>query len=318
MDTVHTQQTAYATGTLNNIRSHLRSYILFSLATGHPYLSLSIPHLCDYLVFLSHSLSYGTIRNYISSLRIFFELHHIHVDLFHGFYISLTLRGIKCLHGSSPSAKLPITPQLLVKLHSTINFASTLELVFWTACLLAFFTFFRKSNLFPSSSHQFDPARNLMRKDIQILSSFALVTVNWTKTIQFGERTISISIPRIPGSILCPGNALETYFHRVPVPISHCLPLFVYQLGSALQPFTYSTFIQLLCDKLSLVGLPPNLYSGHSFRHGGASFAFALHLPHELIQQQGDWKSDAYLRYLDKPLTQRLKVAFAFRDALKH
>ena len=130
MGTVHTQQTAYATGTLNNIRSHLHSYILFSLATGQPYLSLSIPHLCDYLVFLSHSLSYGKIRNYISSPRTFFEMHHIHVDLFHDFYINLTLRGIKRLHGSSPSAKLPITPQLLVKLHSTINFALTLELVF--------------------------------------------------------------------------------------------------------------------------------------------------------------------------------------------
>ena len=173
---MHTQQSAYATKTLNNIFSHLRSYILFSLATEHLHLSLSIPHSCDYLVFLSNSLSYGTIRNYVSSLWIFFELHHIHIDLFHDFYISLTLCGIKCLHGSSTSAKLPITPQLLVKLHSTINFASTLE--FWTTCLLAFFTFFQKSNLFPSSSHHFDPARNLMCKDIQILSSFALVTVN--------------------------------------------------------------------------------------------------------------------------------------------
>ena len=247
LDTVHTQQTAYALQTLNNIRSHLHSYILFSLATGHPYLSQPIPHLCDYLVFLSHSLSYGTIRNYVSSLQIFFELHHIHVDLFHDFYISLTLSGIKRLHGSSPSAKLPITPQLLVKLHSTINFASTLELVFWTACLLAFFTFFRKSNLFPSSSHQFDPARTLMRMDIQIISSFALVTVNWTKTIQFGERTLSITIPRIPGSVLCPFNALETYFHRVPVPISHCLPLLSTRLVLPFSrlhiPLLFSSFV---------------------------------------------------------------------------
>ena len=156
-----------------------------------------------------------------------------------------------------------------------------------------------------------------MCNDIQILSSFALVTVNWTKTIQFGERILSIPIPHIPGSILCAVNTFETYFHCVPVPFCHCLLLFAYPLGSALQPLAYSTFIQPLRDKLSLVGLQPNLYSGHSFCRKGTSFAFALHLPHELIQQQGDWKSYTYLHYLDKPLTQRLKVAFVFRDALK-
>ena len=68
--------------------------------------------------------------------------------------------------------------------------------------------------------------------------------------------------------------------------------------------------------KLAALGLQPEPYSGHSFRRGGASFAFALHLPGELSQLQGDWSSDAYLRYLEKPLTQWLKVAFAFCKAL--
>ena len=83
-----------------------------------------------------------------------------------------------------------------------------------------------------------------------------------------------------------------------------------------LRAVLYPKFIQTLHLKLAAVGLQPELYSGHSFRRGGASFAFALHLPGELIQLQGDCSSDAYLRYLEKPLTQRLKVAFAFRKAL--
>ena len=121
-------------------------------------------------------MSYGTIRNYVSSLRIFYELHPIHVDLFHDFYISLTLRGIKRLHGYSPQAKLPITPQILTKLHSTIDVSSAMDLLFWAACLLAFFTFFRKSNLFLSSPSTLNPVRNLTRNDFQILSLFALMS----------------------------------------------------------------------------------------------------------------------------------------------
>ena len=165
-----------------------------------------------------------------------------------------------------------------------------MDLLFWAACLLAFFTFFWKSNLFPSSPLTFDPVRNLTRIDVQILSSFALININWTKTIQFGEHSLSIPIPRVLGSVLCPVQAMqEDYFASVPVPLSSCLPLFVDPAGSTLQPFTYSNFLQLFHERLTAIGLWPNLNSGHSFRCGGASFAFALHLPRELIQQQGDW-----------------------------
>ena len=75
---------------------------------------------------------------------------------------------------------------------------------------------------------------------------------------------------------------------------------------------THPKFIQTLHLKLAAVGLQPELYSGHSFRRGGASFAFALHLLGELIQLQGDWSSDAYLRYPEKPLTSSLRSLLPF------
>lgn len=40
-------------------------------------------------------------------------------------------------------------------------------------------------------------------------------------------------------------------------------------------------------------------YTGHSFRRGGATYAFRSGVPGELIQVMGDWKSDAYKRYFD-------------------
>ena len=43
----------------------------------------------------------------------------------------------------------------------------------------------------------------------------------------------------------------------------------------------------------------------HSFRRGGASFAFECNVPAELIKFQGDWRSDAYLVYLEMSSSQK-------------
>ena len=53
--------------------------------------------------------------------------------------------------------------------------------------------------------------------------------------------------------------------------------------------------------------------SPHSFRRGGATFAFEAKVPSELIKAQGDWRSDCYLIYLE--MTDRQKRAAATRMA---
>ena len=53
-----------------------------------------------------------------------------------------------------------------------------------------------------------------------------------------------------------------------------------------------------LKDTMSVLGLPKNNYSGHSFRRGGASWALQAGRPGEVIQILGDWKSDTYKEYL--------------------
>ncbi|KAI8502735.1 hypothetical protein Bbelb_194370 [Branchiostoma belcheri] len=55
-------------------------------------------------------------------------------------------------------------------------------------------------------------------------------------------------------------------------------------------------------------GLNPHLYSLHSGRRGGATFAFRAGVPVELIRLQGDWRSNAYLLYLKVPLRTRLEL----------
>ncbi len=51
-------------------------------------------------------------------------------------------------------------------------------------------------------------------------------------------------------------------------------------------------------------------YSTHSFRRGGgATLAFQAGVPADLIQLQGDWKSDSYKKYLNFTLSDKLHVA---------
>ena len=74
-----------------------------------------------------------------------------------------------------------------------------------------------------------------------------------------------------------------------------------------LTPFTYSQFMRKLRSILVSLGLPDKDYVGHSFRRGGASYAFQAGIPIELIKILGEWKSDAVLLYLTVPLSIRLQ-----------
>ena len=48
-----------------------------------------------------------------------------------------------------------------------------------------------------------------------------------------------------------------------------------------------------------MLGIDSTSYSPHSFRRGGATFAFDSKIPPEFIKAQGDWRSDCYLVYLE-------------------
>ena len=62
------------------------------------------------------------------------------------------------------------------------------------------------------------------------------------------------------------------------------------------------------------VGDCPNasLFTGHSFRRGGASHAFQAGIPGELIQICGDWASDSYKKYLEFNMQNKIDLAGQF------
>ena len=70
------------------------------------------------------------------------------------------------------------------------------------------------------------------------------------------------------------------------VPLS--FPLFSYKLADDIYFLDYKTFTRLLSTMLLKAGVDRTLYSGHSLRRGGATYAFQCGVPPAYIKLQGD------------------------------
>ena len=51
----------------------------------------------------------------------------------------------------------PITPQVLLRMSKVVNYRDRIETIAWTATLLGFYMFLRKSNLVPDAMDKFQP-----------------------------------------------------------------------------------------------------------------------------------------------------------------
>ena len=63
-----------------------------------------------------------------------------------------------------------------------------------------------------------------------------------------------------------------------------------------------------ITENFGFPGIPPQVFSSHSFRRGGYTFAFLCGVPTELIKLLGGWESDCYFHYLEFPMEARAAV----------
>ena len=79
-------------------------------------------------------------------MRLLHLEHGLKNPLEDNWYVSSILKGVKRVKGDNQSQKLPITLDILGKIFLTLNLLSSFDRAFWAACLVGFFSFFRKSN----------------------------------------------------------------------------------------------------------------------------------------------------------------------------
>ena len=266
--------------------------------------------LARYIVYITRRLKVNSVRQYMSVIES--ALPNPFID---NWFLASLLQGIRKDKGDAVVKKLPVTPTLLLKLKGAINLQDPDDVVFWAASLTMFFAFLRKSNVFPPSSKGFDSRRHLRRQDFILteppLPTGLLLNIRSSKTLKFLERVLQCPLPFMPLHPLCPLSALSGAF-RATSGAAESGPAFVLSFGNSFRPLLYNEFLNWFKQKLNVIGLDSKLYAAHSFRRGGASWALQQGLPGELIQLLGDWKSSAYLGYLEMPMAVKFDALASF------
>ena len=291
------------------MQSHFHIFTQFCNNLGVQPFPVQPETILRYISFLSVTgRSYGTVQNHISTIKHYHRLFGFQPGWENLYSFQLALRGCKRFLGAATTRKLAITPILLLRMVSLFDPNQPLQAAMRALFLVAFFSFLRKSNLVVPSAHVISP-KVPRRSDFHMSQHGAFLNIRATKTIQFFQRALCVPLPSIPGSPLCPVAALEHHLRLNALRPSD--PLFSVCSGPAhtTRPLTFRHFSSFLARVIAALGLDPRAYSSHSFRQGGATFAFECHVPAEHIKFQGDWSSDAYLVYLEmSPAQKRLAV----------
>jgi hypothetical protein len=274
---------------------------------------MSSQSLCRYAVYLAQRLHYASISKYLNVLRILHLDLNMDNPLKDNWFLNTVLKGIRRDNPRSPRRKLPITPDVLLSIKRILDMDKPVDIMFWAACVVAFFGFFRKSNLLPRS--RLDMGQCFVRGDLRKSDQGFLLHVTRSKTIQFHQREYLVPLVYLQSHPLCPVSALCDLLLLSPTAPSS-VPLLSFTTLPELTALTQCQFTSKLQACIQSLGYNPREYSAHSLRRGAASWAFQAGLPGEIIQTLGDWRSDAYKLYLEIQTETKFKYAKQFSKTL--
>ena len=212
----HFRGLTYADSTKRSYACHRRAFIKFCGDMGYRAVPVTQENLLRYTVFLARRLSVASIKKYLNVIRLLHLEHGFPNPLKENWFLDSLLKGVSREKGLSVKRKLPISPDILLKIKNLLNFNVIDDSMFWAACTTAFFVFFRKSNLFPPSANKFDNSKHLCRSDFSLFPWGLLLDIRWSKTIQFQERTFQAPLPLLKDHPLCPVTAIVHAFALTP------------------------------------------------------------------------------------------------------
>ena len=303
-DNLVNQSYRFAEGTAKNMISGIRTWYTFCMYFGMQPLPATQQSIVPFLELMSLSVSYDHIKHLLQSVKFLHEARGLEYPE-HNFDIVTTLHGLKRKLSRTPHQALPLTPAILRSLYNRLDMSKIKDKALWCSYLITFFCLFRKSNSVPKSASKIDLKKTLLRRHIVVDedSNIVYVNVTFSKTIQFGSKNIIIPIPGNSDPALDPVRHLRDLLASVDCPVD--APAFTYGQNKFI---SYSSFTSNLKKLLSLSGYDPRLYTGHSFRRGGATYLYRLGASILQIQISGDWVSQCFARYLHVSEEERLQV----------
>ena len=266
--------------------------------------------LAKFVIFQSASCSYHTLKVYLFGIRTWsLKMGYEWKPWSTRFQVYAAMQGLKRLFGATQEQKLAVSPALLLTMCAFLDMKKHNDVMLWAAMLVAFFGMFRKDNITVGKVGAFNPRSNLTRGDFFKQNDMFWIRVKHSKTNQFQERFHWVPLMPVKGSALCPVKAVETALTLNP-DAAETEPMFTWKKDerASERPMTHSNFVKSFKYLVKRAGLTWKSYSGHSFRRGGATFAFNIGADADLIKYVGDWASDAYQRYEQFSVARRLEL----------
>ena len=269
---------------------------MFCIKFNIDYHHLKVADVLAFIEVLACSkLACSTIHGYMSAIKAIALQVNIDINVLYHKKVSLMLRSCSRTLPFAPNTKQILSPMALQSLIQAVS-NQPMGILYKALFLVAFHGFLRISNLLPRSSRSFLPLKHLTRGDVLFSPPGVHIILKWSKTLQTNANTRLIPLAAVPGSILCPVQALRQLHSTYPVPSSS--PLFSRQAQGHNQILTQTQARAVLNNTLQALGLDPSLYGFHTFRRSGASLAFSLQVPLQYIKSHGTWASDSVWQYL--------------------
>jgi hypothetical protein len=297
-----TQGYKYTKESAANVVSGIRQFLYFTTHYKLNPLPATEDTLVCFLEFMARTSGFQHLKHLLSSVKF---LHQALDTIFpvNSFQVDMTLQGLKRRLSKVPFRVLPLTPEVLKKIYCHLDMNNLEDRSLWCAYLVSFYGLLRKSSAVPQSQ-KVDIKKVLVRRNIKIdlENNIVYIYLGHGKTNNFCTRDIIIPIPGNDDPAMDPVRHLHALFSSVNA--GNDDPAFSF---SNRRFITYKSFTSRLKILLAKSGYNPDLYSGHSFRRGGASFLQSCGGTALMIQSSGDWSSQCFTRYLYLSESERLQ-----------
>ena len=222
------------------------------------------------------------------------------------------------------SARLPVTPATLLLLKHKIKEAGwpmAKKRLIWAISTTLFVGSFRISEILAAQSHTHIRDSTLLNKNVTEASvSIAGTTRNFLKVHLNNPKEdrnklgVDVELFELPGLFFDPVKAMRQWRAASQVEAKPDQPMFRWENGDNVTPREYNACLKaLLADSIKYEN---GKITAHSFRAGVATTMAKLGYSEDMIQLQGRWLSQAYLRYCKKGRANRLEDQFNLFSSL--
>tara|TARA_B100001173_G_scaffold306744_1_gene314109 strand:- start:461 stop:1378 length:918 start_codon:yes stop_codon:yes gene_type:complete len=251
LETLKNLKNSKALNTIRAYKADFKDFSAFCLKNGLNPMPTEPKILSIYLTHLAASSKYSTLKRRIASISVIHKMKGHYLDTKHPIIME-NLHGIKRVRGTNQKAKKPI---LINDLKSIINKIDEIKqpekkkFRDKAIVLIGFSGGFRRSELV-----------NIDFDDLEFVIEGVKIFIKRSKTDQSGEGMIK-AIPYFDNKLFCPVTKLKEW-----IDFSQIKSGKIFNLSDK--------SIALIIKKyVSLSGLDPNKYGGHSLRSGFATSA---------------------------------------------